>query len=63
LHETCPNDPSCDVPVFYWNKMALIWRGREHEEKYLTATTDVSTIQALRDCRLLKFFWLPCMSQ
>jgi len=56
LHEMCPNDPSCDVSAIYWNKMALIRREREHEEQDLTTMNDTATIQALRDCGLLKFF-------
>lgn len=61
LHETYPNDSPCDVASIYFNKMALIWREREHEEHNFTIGNDPATIQALRDCELLKFFGLPGM--
>lgn len=44
LHEIHPNDSPCDVVGVYWKKMALIWRGKEHEEQYLTATNDLAKI-------------------
>jgi len=37
-------------------KMVLIWRERELESHDLDASNDETTIQALRNCGLLKFF-------
>lgn len=63
LHETHSNDSSYCVSGLYRNKMDLIWREREHEEQDLNATNDLSTIQALRYCGLLKILWLFRMRQ
>lgn len=63
LREVFLNVPSCDVLGLYWNKMALIWREREHEEQDLAVANDLATIQTLRDCGLLKFLWFPRMRQ
>lgn len=56
-----PNDSPYDVSHVYWNKMALIWRERDQEEQYMTIGNDLATIQDLRDCGLLKLFWLSSM--
>ena len=38
--------------------MVLIWREREHESQDLDVTNDRTTMQTLRNCGLLNFFWL-----
>ena len=39
----------------------VIWKEREHEVPYNQATNDPATIEALWNCRLLKYFRIPGM--
>jgi hypothetical protein len=41
--------------------MVLEWREREHEDDNATAENHPPTIAALRNCGLLKYFWIPGM--
>jgi len=43
--------------------MEFIWKEREHEEQDLNVENNPTTIQALKNCGLLEFFWLPSMSK
>ena len=43
--------------------MMITWREREHEEKDMIALNDPSTVRALRDCGLLKYFKQLGMTQ
>ena len=43
------------------NKMSLTWREREHEEEDMIALHDPVTVNALRNCGLLKFFRISSM--
>ena len=43
--------------------MKITWREREHEEKDIISLNDPSTVRALRDCGLLKYFKLFGMRQ
>ena len=43
--------------------MAITWREREHEEHDMVSLNDPGTIEALRDCGLLKYFRLSGMRQ
>lgn len=36
--------------------MALIWREREHEAEDMIVANDLATMQALRNCGILKLF-------
>ena len=47
----------------YWSKMTLTWREREHEEEDMIALHDPVTVNALRNCGLLKFFRISSMRQ
>ena len=39
----------------------VIWKEREHETSDVQATNDPPTIEALRNCGLLKYFRVPGM--
>ena len=39
----------------------VIWKEREHEVPNNQAANDPATIEALRNSRLLKYFWIPGM--
>jgi len=43
--------------------MVITWREREHEEEDLIALHDPVTVNALRNCGLLKFFRISSMRQ
>jgi len=43
--------------------MAITWRECEHEEEDLIALHDPVTVNALRNCGLLKFFRISSMRQ
>ena len=43
--------------------MMITWREREHEEQDMIPLNDSSTVRALRDCELLKYFKLSGMRQ
>ena len=43
--------------------MMITWREREHEEQYMISLNDLGIVRALRDCGLLKYFWLSGMRQ
>ena len=43
--------------------MKITWRERDHEEQKIFSVNDPSTIRALRDCGLLKYFRLSGMRQ
>lgn len=56
LHEKDTNESLIDVLGVHQHKMAFIWREREHEEQDLNVGNDPATIQALKNCGLLKLF-------
>ena len=39
----------------------VVWKEREHEILNNQATNDPATIEALQNCGLLKYFWVPSM--
>ena len=39
----------------------VIWKEREHETTDFQYVSDPTTIEALQNCGLLKYFWLPNM--
>ena len=39
----------------------VIWKEREHELPDNRAANDPATVKALRNCGLLKYFWIPRM--
>ena len=39
----------------------VIWKERKHEVPNNQATNDPATIEALQNCGLLKYFWIPGM--
>ena len=43
------------------SKMSLTWREREHEEEDMISLHDLVTVNALRNCGLLKFFCISSM--
>jgi len=43
--------------------MSITWQEREHEEKDMVALNNLSTIEALKNCGLLKYFKLSKMRQ
>ena len=43
--------------------MTVTWREREHEEEDMIAEQDLATVDALRNCGLLKFFRISSMRQ
>lgn len=43
--------------------MVIIWREREHEEQYVIALSNPGTVEALRDCGLLKYLKLSNLRQ
>lgn len=46
-----------------WIKMVVTWSECEHEEEDMIALHDHSTVVALRNCGLLKFFDISSMRQ
>ena len=41
----------------------VIWKEREHEVPNAQVVNDPTTIEALRNCGLLKYFWIPGMKE
>ena len=63
LHENESNGSYCYVLGFHQTRMMITWRERDHEEQNMISLNDPSTIRALRDCGLLKYFRLSGMRQ
>jgi hypothetical protein len=47
--------------IFPWNRMYVHWREREHEDIDILVEEDPTTIAALKQCGLWKFFQCPFM--
>ena len=48
---------------YLWSKMTITWQEHEHEEEDMLALHDPVTVNALRNCGLLKFFRISSMRQ
>ena len=48
---------------FQWTIVMITWRERDHEENNMISLNDPGTVRDLRDCGLLKYFWLSRMRQ
>lgn len=44
-----PNKSYGVISDFYWIKMVITWREREHEEQHMISVNDPGTVEALRD--------------
>jgi hypothetical protein len=51
----------CSLCRFTTIIMVIEWRGREHEDDNATTENHPTTLAALRDCGLLKYFHIPGM--
>jgi hypothetical protein len=47
--------------IFPWNMMYVHWREREHEEIDILVEENNTTITALKQCGLWKFFQCPIL--
>lgn len=63
LQEMDPTLSNGCIANIHWIKMVIIWREREHEEQDMISLNNQGTIEALRNCRLLKYFQLSSMQQ
>ena len=51
------------ISGFHRIRMSITWREREHEEQDMVALNDPGTVEALKNCGLLKYFRLSGMRQ
>ena len=58
-----PNSSFVCISDICWIKMVVTWCEREHEEEDMIALHDHGTVDALRNCGLLKFFRISSMRQ
>ena len=63
LHGKDPNLEYDCVSGFHWIKTLITWQEREHEEQDMVSLNNPGTVEALRNCRLLKYFKLSRMRQ
>ena len=47
----------------FWSNMTITWQECEHEEEDMLSLHDPVTVNALRNCGLLKFFRISSMRQ
>ena len=58
-----PNLSNVCIADIHRIKMVIIWREREHEEQDMISLNNQGTVEALRNCGLLKYFRLCSMWQ
>lgn len=58
-----PNSSFVYISNIFWINMVVIWHEREHEEEDMIALHDRGTVDALKNCGLLKFFRIYMMRQ